>query len=86
MENGWGQEVALNTPTEMAARVFSDAKRAFGDRADDSWLERCANDAVADLWRDSINVTTFVPVLAMRLVREMLEDDARDIERATQLA
>ena len=67
------QSEALSTPVAMTARVLSDAKRAFSDVADAPDLERFAHEAVADLWGDSIRVRTFVPVLALRQVRDMLE-------------
>jgi hypothetical protein len=57
----------------MTARVLADAKRAFGGKADEAILERFAKDAVDELCRGSIKVTTFVPVLAMRRVRDLLE-------------
>lgn len=64
---------AVVTPATMATRVLKDARRAFGDTVESAELERCAEAAVADLWRDSIKVTTFIPVLALRQIREMLE-------------
>jgi hypothetical protein len=64
------------TPEAMTARVLSDARRAFGDRADEHVLEHYTSQAIAGLWRDSIKVTTFVPVLALRQVRDMLEGDS----------
>lgn len=57
----------------MAERVTTDALRVFGDRVQPDELERCAKVAVADLWRDSVKVTTFIPVLALRQIREMLD-------------
>jgi len=57
----------------MTACVLADAKRAFGGQADEAVLERFATDAVAELCDGSIKVTTFVPVLAMRRVRDLLE-------------
>ncbi|MDQ3693705.1 MAG: hypothetical protein M3464_08760 [Chloroflexota bacterium] len=65
---------AAPTPATMATRVLKDARRAFGDEVHPSDLERYATEAVTGLWRDSIKVTSFVPVLAMRQIREMLED------------
>ena len=64
---------AVATPASMATRVLKDARRAFGDTVEPAELERCAEAAVADLWRDSIKVTTFIPVLALRQIREMLD-------------
>jgi hypothetical protein len=65
---------AVPTPASMATRVLRDARRTFGDDVSPSDLERYATAAVADLWRDSIKVTTFIPVLALRQIREMLEN------------
>lgn len=62
------------TPEDMAVRVLKDARRAYGDEVEVEQLQMYAEAAVADLWRDSIKVTTFVPVLAMRLIRDMLEN------------
>ena len=69
--------------TAITERVVVEAKRAFGGWAEEPRVEQCAREAVADLWRDSIAVTAFVPVLALRLVREMLEDDRRGTARAS---
>ena len=68
---------AMSNPVAMTARVLTDAKRAFSDVADEPLLERCAQEAVADLWGDSIRVRTFVPVLALRQVRDMIEGQSR---------
>lgn len=76
MDNVFGQKEAIGTADAMTVRVFSDAKRAFGDTVAPPLLERYAEDAVAALWRDSIRVTTFVPVLALREIREMLDVQA----------
>jgi hypothetical protein len=73
MDSLLGQSESVRTPAAMTARVFADAKRAFGARTDEAVLERFAKDAVDELCRDSIKVTTFIPVLAMRRVRDRLE-------------
>ena len=73
MDAMMGQSEALSSPAAMTARVLTDAKRAFGGVADAPVLERYASEAVADLWGDSIRVRAFVPVLALRQVRDMLE-------------
>ena len=78
VENDRGQVGSLTTPAAMTRRVLIDAKRAFGDRVDEPVLERYAEAAVTDLWRDSIKVTSFVPVLALRHIREMLDQGERD--------
>ena len=71
-----GQNEALSSPAAMTARVVTDARRAFSDVAEAPILERYAREAVADLWGDSIRVRSFVPVLALRQVRDMLEGRA----------
>lgn len=74
----FGQNDAATTPAAMAERVLKDARRAWGDAVEPPLLERYAEQAVADLWRDTIKVTTFLPVLALRQVRDMLDQRERD--------
>lgn len=84
-----GQNEALSNPVAMTAQVLTDAKRAFSDVADAPELEQYAREAVAALWGESIRVRSFVPVLALRQVRDMLEGRAPldgpvvDADRAT---
>lgn len=78
MDSVFGQKDAAGTAAAMTARVLTDAKRAFGDQVEDPLLERYAQEAVASLWQDSIRVTTFVPVLALREIREMLDGRGRE--------
>jgi hypothetical protein len=73
MDSLLGQSESVRTPAVLTARVLLDAKRAFRDLADDAILERFAHVAVNELCGDSIKVTAFVPVLAMRRVRDLLE-------------
>ncbi len=73
MDGFGGQGETLSTPATMTARILNDARRAWGDEVEGPVLERCAREAVADLWRDSIKVQTFVPVLALRQIRDMLD-------------
>ena len=82
MDNLLGQSGSVRTPDAVAARVFSDAKRAFGGLADDALLERVARDAVDEFYHGSIKVTTFIPVLAMRRVRDLLESGPASLEAA----
>lgn len=56
----------------MSDRVAADAKRLFGSFVNDLVLEQHASEATAEIWTDSIKVTNFVPVLALRRVRERL--------------
>lgn len=73
MDNVFGQKNAGETADAMAKRVLTDARRAFGDEVEEPLLERYAHEAVASLWQESIRVKTFVPVLALREIREMLD-------------
>ncbi len=56
------------TPETVVARVVRDASRTFGASIDETTLTLWAETAVAALWSDSIKVTSFLPVLAMRQV------------------
>ena len=56
----------------MSDRVVADAKRLYGSLVNDIVLERYAREATAEIWTDPIRVTHFVPVLALRRVRETL--------------
>lgn len=73
MESTFGQQDSLKSMSAVTARVVIDAKRTFGTVADEEFIERCARDAVEELWRDSVKVTSFVPVLAMRRIRDEVD-------------
>ena len=81
MERFTGQQESLSSPAAMTDRVLDDARRAFRDVADAAFLERCAREAVAALWSDSIKVKSFVPLLALREIRDALE--AQGVEPGT---
>ena len=70
-----GQETVL-TPDSVARRLVVDARRTVAGRIDDAMLEECARDAVSYIWHDSVKVTTFVPVLAMRRMRDILSSQS----------
>jgi hypothetical protein len=72
METLLGGPQSLQSADAVTRRVVTDAKRNYEGVIDDALLEQCARDAVSEIWRDSIKVTTFVPVLAMRRVREII--------------
>jgi membrane glycosyltransferase len=57
-------------PTQEAviARVTRDASRIYGDTIEEATLAAWAEVAVSDLWGESVKVTTFLPVLAMRQI------------------
>ena len=58
----------------MSDRVVADAKRLYGNLVNEVVLEQRAREATAEIWTDSIKVTHFVPVLALRRVRETLAE------------
>ena len=79
MDTLQGQQESMKSEDAVTRRVVIEAKRAYESMVDIEFLELCAEQAVKELWRDSIKVTTFVPVLAMRKVRESVG------ERTTEL-
>ncbi len=64
------QAIQGPVPTQetVIARVARDASRIYGDTIEEATLAAWAEVAVADLWGDSVKVTTFLPVLAMRQI------------------
>lgn len=65
-----GQDT-VQSADAVARRLVVDAKGSF-EGVDDDFLEQCAREAVSDVWHESVRVTTFVPVLAMRRMREIV--------------
>ena len=65
-----------NVPTAatVAEKVLADAQRSFASDVDATLLERQVQDIVAQLWTESTKVTTFIPVLALRDLRERLNN------------
>ncbi|MBX3071320.1 MAG: hypothetical protein KF883_12525 [Thermomicrobiales bacterium] len=61
------------TQEAIAARVARDASRKYGDTIAEETLAGWASTAVAELWGDSVKVTTFLPVLALRMVSNQAE-------------
>lgn len=53
-------------------RVLADARRAFAGTPEPV-LEGCVRRAVDTLWTDDPRVTTFIPVLALREVKALLD-------------
>jgi hypothetical protein len=76
MDTLLGSKDSLKSEDAVTRRIVIDAKRAFDGVADEAFLENVAHEAVRELWRDSIKVTTFVPLLAMRRIRDIV--DAQD--------
>ncbi|MGH2558185.1 MAG: hypothetical protein ACRDJH_03900 [Thermomicrobiales bacterium] len=73
MDHLLGQMDGFKTSGAVVARVLVDAKRAYTGLVDEAFLERCAREAVEELWGDAIKVRSFVPVLAYRRVRDIVE-------------
>jgi hypothetical protein len=65
----FGDAAILDRAT-MVDRVTIYARRSYGDEADDDTLARWAEEAVNRVSGDGVRVTAFVPMLALREVRE----------------
>lgn len=85
METLSGQQETMKSEDAVTRRVIIEAKRTYESVADEEFLEQCAMHAVKELWQDSIKVTTFVPVLAMRRVRESVDQQKGEIAGAGRL-
>lgn len=82
MESARGHQSAM-TPSAITARVVTDAKRAFSSLRDDAQVERVARQAVDEFWQDQVKVTAFIPVLAIRRVRDLLEQQSGNTSATT---
>lgn len=84
----FGGDESLQDRAAITDRIVSDARRLYRDLADDDALERSARRAVAEVWPGSIKVTSFVSVLALRRLREMLaeEDGHRNVGLRLEIA
>ena len=60
--------VPVATLESTTLRVINDASKVFGDTIAQETLADWASSAVAELWGDSVKVTNFVPLLAMRKI------------------
>jgi hypothetical protein len=76
MESTRGLPQSALTPGAITARVVLDAKRAFSAGRDEERIERVARQAVEEFWSDNVKVTTFIPVLAIRRIRDLLEQQS----------
>ncbi len=66
--NAQSAPVPVATLESVTERVYNDANKVFGDTIAQETLADWASIAVAELWGDSVKVTSFVPVLAMRKI------------------
>ena len=64
---------AAMTRSRMTERVLADAHRSFACGVDVNVLQGQIVQIVDDLWTESTKVTTFIPVLALRDLRERVE-------------
>jgi hypothetical protein len=81
-----GDSEALKTPGAVTARVLADARRSYSEFVDDSFLEDWSRRAVDELWTDSIKIKSFVPVLALRRIRDVVEAQVPDRDSSVSLA
>jgi len=66
--NAQSAPAPVATLESVTERVISDANKVFGDTIAQETLADWASTAVAELWGDSIKVSSFVPLLAMRKI------------------
>jgi hypothetical protein len=71
------EKSALTTRDRIAERVATYARRHFHGEVDDAMLDLWAEEAVTRVWGDGVRVTTFVPMLALRDVREHVHTATR---------
>lgn len=71
MESGLGNGAAPSAAA-VAEKVMADAQRSFAADVDATLLERQVHEIVSQLWTESTKVTTFIPVLALRDLRDRL--------------
>jgi hypothetical protein len=69
---------AAASQERVVARVFQDARRVYGDTIAEETLAAWARTAVAEVWGDSVKVTSFVPVLAMRQISRRVAEASEE--------
>lgn len=69
------QPVAGNSRTSQAisARVLAECRRTYGTLVDDLTIQSWVSSALSSLLTEQTRVTQFVPVLAMRQIREIAD-------------
>ena len=70
------------TQEAVTARVSRDATRIYGDTIAEETLAYWASSAVAELWGESVKVTTFLPVLALRMVGTQVKSQSEMVTSA----
>ena len=61
------------TAQVITTRVLSESRRAYGSIVDDSTLQAWVTVTLSSLLNEQTRVTTFVPLLAMRDIRILVE-------------
>ena len=56
----------------VSGRVIADARKSFAAKVDATTLQEQVDEVVALLWMNSTNVTSFIPLLALRDLRTRL--------------
>ncbi len=59
-----------NMSQTISARVLADCRRTYGTLVDDMTIQAWVSSALSTLLTDQTRVTQFVPLLAMRDIRE----------------
>lgn len=69
------QPAAGNSRTSQAisARVLAECRRTYGTLVDDLTIQSWVSSALSSLLTEQTRVTQFVPVLAMRQIREIAD-------------
>ncbi len=69
------QPVAGNSRTSQAisARVLAECRRTYGTLVDDLTIQSWVSSTLSSLLTEQTRVTQFVPVLAMRQIREIAD-------------
>jgi hypothetical protein len=67
------QSVAVyaRTSQTISARVLAESRRTYGEMVDDLIIQAWVSVAIGSLLTEQTRVTQFVPVLAMRQIREL---------------
>jgi hypothetical protein len=65
-------ETATTARATMSERVYADARRMFAADVDEVVLETQVAQVLENLWTESTRVTTFIPVLALRDLRDRI--------------
>lgn len=68
--NDQGVASFAKTRQTISARVLAESRRSYGAMVDESTLEAWVSAAISSLLTEQTRVTQFIPVLAMRDIRD----------------